>query len=92
MIAFAVSPVWGHEAPEGFWAYERWCCDNRDCRPEHGNVTAIDTGWLVEATGEVIKYGDSRIRMSQDGDFHRCVIREKTDDRGSLAAIPPQGS
>lgn len=23
MIAFAVSPVWGHEAPEGFWAYSR---------------------------------------------------------------------
>lgn len=63
-----------HEAPSG-WAYDAACCSGRDCRPvTPGEVTAGPRGFEVAPTGEIIPYGDRKLRPSGDGTTHRCMV------------------
>ena len=59
-----------HSAPSG-WDYPASCCRDQDCMqiPDDG-VRALQEGWGVNATGEVIPY--SMAKPSLDGSFHRC--------------------
>jgi len=66
--------------------YSAECCDDRDCAPisdEYVSITAegyevvIPPGGHPLATSEVrdlFRYGDPRLRPSQDGDYHGCLI------------------
>lgn len=56
------------------WTYGAECCSVRDCTDmPDGEIKATPTGWRVESTGEIIPYGDKRIKQSRDERFHRCA-------------------
>lgn len=61
-----------HEAMSG-WAYDTSCCSGQDCyQIRADSVRATPSGWLVPETNEVIPYGDKKLKVSGDGEFHRC--------------------
>jgi hypothetical protein len=56
------------------WQYGWECCSMRDCKDlPKGEIKATPVGWKVESTGEVIPFGDKRIKQSKDERFHRCA-------------------
>lgn len=56
------------------WQYGWECCSTIDCKDlPKGEIKATPVGWRVESTGEVIPYGDKRIKQSKDERFHRCA-------------------
>jgi hypothetical protein len=67
------APVSAHNAPLG-WAYGFDCCSMIDCWQEKDGAIAVTSqGYRVVLTGEIIPYGDMRIRRSGDQFFHRCT-------------------
>lgn len=59
-------------APLG-WTYPPSCCSLRDCREmPAGAIGEGSTGYLIRSTGEVVAYGDTRLRPSPDGVYHWC--------------------
>lgn len=81
-----------HEAPKG-WAYPLSCCSNFDCR-EMKEVEVRETaqGYLIVPTGEVVPYGDKRIRISPDGKFHWCAHQAGLDAGRTICLfVPPRG-
>jgi hypothetical protein len=81
-----------HEAPTG-WTYPALCCSNKDCKQISATeVRAVKTGWLVEKTGEVISYGDTRLKDSPDGLYHRCAHAANFESGKTLCLfVPPMG-
>lgn len=65
----ACEPVLAHQAPSG-WEYPTACCSNKDCHP--ADVQLVKGGFLIVETGEVIPTDDKRVKISGDGEFHRC--------------------
>jgi len=77
--------AWASEANAHSW-YDPSCCSTTDCAPAPvGQVKATRDGWVVEIppnghpsvgaagwTG-TFPYGDTRIKESQDSDFHVCI-------------------
>ncbi len=61
------------------WTYPWSCCSNQDCRAEPNGVAETPAGYTIKATGEVIPYGDKRIKNSPDQDFHVCAHRAGLD-------------
>ena len=56
------------------WTYGWECCSMRDCKElPKDEIKATPIGWKVESTGEVIPYGDKRVKQSKDERFHRCA-------------------
>lgn len=49
--------------------YEYSCCAGHDCHPIEG-VRETDKGY--ELLGQLVPYGDDRLRISQDAQFHVC--------------------
>jgi hypothetical protein len=83
-------PVLAHTAPSG-WAYPYQCCHDRDCRPVHGaTVTEGPDGYVIEGTGEVVAYTDSRIKDSPDGDFHWCSVAGNDKTSTICLFVPPR--
>jgi hypothetical protein len=71
--------AWAHEAtdvagqPLG-WVYGYECCSGVDCSVSGDKaISEIPEGYRIELTGEVIPYGDKRIKQSRDEFFHRCT-------------------
>lgn len=95
-IALAIGAASGalaHDAPTG-WSYDVSCCSNKDCRHDDEAVRPVKTGWLVRQTGEVIAWGDSRLRNSPDGRYHICMSAAdftSTDARVLCLYVPPMG-
>lgn len=85
-------PAFAHEAPTG-WQYGWECCSNRDCWQENaGAIEELVNGYRVVLTGEVIAYGDKRIKMSKDEFFHRCTrAGDPADDRSLCLYVPNRG-
>jgi len=72
LSALAVMPATAHEAPLG-WSYPWACCSNDDCRQAADReVRETSEGYRVTSTGEVVEYGNKRIKDSPDGLFHVC--------------------
>jgi hypothetical protein len=67
------SPAFSHQAPLG-WEYDIECCSMTNCW-EEGPEAVVETarGYRVIASGELILYGDKRIKKSKDQFFHRCT-------------------
>jgi len=61
------------------WKYPWSCCSNQDCRAEPNGVAETPAGYTIKATGEVVPYGDKRIKNSPDQDFHVCAHRAGLD-------------
>lgn len=87
--------VWPHDAlptaaqPLG-WAYGWDCCSLTDCaQMPHGEIQETPQGYLVRSTGEVIAYGDKRLRQSKDEFFHRCAKNGDFKSETSLCLYTP---
>lgn len=85
LILLSVLAFWAKPARAHSW-YDPECCSTTDCAPAPvGSVLATRNGWVVEippfghpsvgASGWVgtFPYGDTRIKESQDEDFHVCI-------------------
>lgn len=79
-----------HSSPSG-WAYPYQCCHDRDCRPiEGGQITEGPNGYVIENTGEVVGYMDSRVRNSPDGEYHWCSIEGSNKTSTICLFVPPR--
>lgn len=78
--------------PNG-WKYGLECCSLIDCsqaKPE--DVRETKNGYVIVRTGELIPYGDSRIKISKDEFFHRCTPQGNLDAKRSICLyIPDRG-
>lgn len=81
-----------HDAPTG-WTYPLLCCSNKDCKQiSSADVRPVQTGWLIEQTGEVVTYGDKRLKDSPDGLYHRCAFSADFEKGRTLCLfVPPMG-
>ncbi|WP_245451147.1 hypothetical protein [Borborobacter arsenicus] len=84
-----IPQAWGHAAPSG-WAYPYQCCSDRDCHPVHGHVTEGPSGYVIEDTGEIVGYGDPRLKNSPDGEFHLCAPNGSAKPRAICLFVPPR--
>jgi hypothetical protein len=49
-------------------------------------------GYLIRHTGEIIPYGDRRIKNSPDGEYHWCAHRKGLDEGKTICLfVPPSG-
>jgi hypothetical protein len=75
------------------WKYGLECCSLIDCSqaaPE--DVRETKAGYVIVRTGELIPYGDSRIKFSKDEFFHRCTPQGNLDAKRSICLyIPDRG-
>lgn len=92
--------------PQG-WAYPWACCSGNDCAhiAAHHVETKADGYHVSVAPGEhqmvkqavtfVIPYGDQKIRMSPDGEYHLCLRQGGTSaalSRVICFFAPPPGA
>lgn len=88
----------GHGPPS---AAHEWypveCCSGLDCAPVSGDVdvTATKGGWRINATGEVLPFGDPRVRQTPaeaHDAYHRCSVSGNVMGRTICLFVPPVGS
>lgn len=86
--------VWPHDAkptaalPQG-WSYPFACCASYDCRSaKTGEVTESPDGYHTPS-GDVISYGDKRIKISPDGEFHWCAHQAGLDAGKTICLFVP---
>lgn len=88
-LALLTGEAVAHDAPTG-WTYGIECCSMLDCRQlQHGDVADSPDGYLIHLTGEVIPYGDKRIKRSKDEFFHQCTPGGKIDAPRSICLYVP---
>lgn len=67
-----------------------WCCNHQDCREEPGNVEAVDGGYRIKSTGEVIPR--QRVIWRSPGGWWRCRYLDPAKNGATRCLIgPPQG-
>jgi hypothetical protein len=66
----------------------QWCCDERDTREENDNIRAVEGGYLIISTGEVIP--KERVIWRSPGGWWRS--RNLSDGTTRCLIGPPQGS
>ncbi|MQW89491.1 hypothetical protein [Sinorhizobium saheli] len=82
--------AFAHDAPSG-WQYPTACCSNLDCRQVAGTaISERPQGYIVNATGEVLPYADSRVRISPDGAYHWCSAAGKAYGKTICLFVPPR--
>ena len=73
------------------WSYPISCCSGVDCRRVAiGDVREGPDGY-VTLSGEVVSYGDKRIKDSPDGEFHWCTVGGTDTGRTLCLFVPPRG-
>ncbi|TIU71783.1 MAG: hypothetical protein E5W25_02955 [Mesorhizobium sp.] len=77
--------------PQG-WSYPFTCCANYDCRQtKAGEISERADGYHTPS-GEVVPYGDKRIKDSPDGEFHWCAHQAGLDAGKAICLfVPPRG-
>lgn len=86
--ALAISQARGHEAPTG-WTYPLACCSNRDCSEIPATAISEGAGGVtILGSGEVIPYGDPRLKDSPDGLTHICRPPENPKARTICLLLP----
>lgn len=81
----------GHESPTG-WNFDILCCSNRDCGevpPEW--ISEGPDGVTVKPTGEIIPYGDTRIKQSRDERTYWCRPPDDPNPKTICVYLPPKG-
>lgn len=97
---FTATPAKPHDAPLG-WSYDYSCCNTRDCRQVSGpaskskvTVSEVKGGYQVNRVGaepEFLRYNDSRIKQSKDGEYHWCSGMDGADDSYTICLyVPPR--
>lgn len=96
-LTYWTGATWGHDAiptdaqPLG-WSYPWSCCSGQDCRRADGEVKETPAGYQIAETGEVVPYGDKRIKDSPDGEFHWCRhLTGKDAGKTICLYVPPRG-
>ncbi|WP_372352951.1 hypothetical protein [Pararhizobium sp. BT-229] len=92
LIAAGLWPATGraHDAPSG-WSYPFSCCSNQDCRPVATRaISEKPQGYVINVTGEVVPYADTRVRSSPDGEFHWCSVAGEARSRTLCLFVPPR--
>lgn len=96
LILLAV-PASAHDAkptagqPNG-WKYPFSCCSGSDCREVSPKaIGERSEGYVIKGTGEVVAYGDSRLKDSPDGEFRWCSVAGANDSRTICLFVPPRG-
>jgi len=91
LIAASLWPAAGkaHDAPSG-WSYPFSCCSNQDCRPVATKaISERPQGYVINLTGEVVPYADTRVRSSPDGEYHWCSVAGEEKTRTICLFVPP---
>lgn len=90
-------PVSAHEAlptaakPLG-WSYPYSCCSGIDCRQVSNKaISERPEGYVINTTGEVVAYSDSRVKNSPDGVYHWCSVAGDNDGKTICLFVPPKG-
>jgi hypothetical protein len=95
-IVLTSVPSFAHDAiptaarPQG-WSYPFSCCSGYDCREVPGKaISERPEGYVIEGTGEVVRYSDGRLKNSPDGQFHWCSVAGASDGRTICLFVPPR--
>jgi hypothetical protein len=73
--------------PQG-WSYPFACCANYDCRSaQPGEVKEERDGY--HTPGDVVPYGDKRVKDSPDGEFHWCAHQAGLDAGKTICLFAP---
>lgn len=90
-------PASAHEAlptaakPLG-WSYPYSCCSGIDCRQvSEKAINERPEGYVINETGEVVAYSDSRVKNSPDGIYHWCSVAGANDSKTICLFVPPKG-
>lgn len=90
ILAF-LTPAHAHMANSG-WEYSSDCCSEKDCKVLSTNlVQATQYGWRLVWRNEMIPFGDTRIRKSQDTEFHLCTVNGRMDTPLRCLYVPNMG-
>jgi hypothetical protein len=87
--------VQAHEAPPSQmqptgWQYGWECCSGMDCRQLASSAVAeTPQGYEIKLTGEVIPYGDKRLKQSKDEFYHQCTIGGDPKAKHSICLYTP---
>jgi len=91
-----LSPAYAHDAmptsakPQG-WKYPFSCCSGFDCREVSAKqISEKSDGYVIEGTGEIVAYSDTRLKNSPDGEFHWCSVAGLDDSRTICLFVPPR--
>jgi hypothetical protein len=97
ILGISIMEAWPHDAkptatmPQG-WAYPFSCCASYDCRQATGEVKEAADGYHTPS-GEVVPYGDKRVKDSPDGEFHWCAHQTGLDAGKAICLfVPGRGS
>jgi hypothetical protein len=89
-LAAMVTSSHAHDAPKG-WSYPYACCSGYDCREVPADwIDEGTTGYGIVITGEIVGYGDKRLRDSPDGEYHWCSVAGKNDGKTICLFVPPR--
>jgi hypothetical protein len=90
-------PAAAHDAtptaakPSG-WSYPFSCCSGYDCREvSQSSIGERPEGYVIEGTGEVLSYQDTRLKDSPDGEYHWCSVAGADNSRTICLFVPPKG-
>lgn len=87
MLFVYVQMAQAHQASTG-WAYPWACCSDKDCREvTDAKVGEGPAGYTVPS-GELIGYGDKRIKDSPDGLYHWCSVAGEETTRTLCLFVP----
>lgn len=96
-IFLAATDAMAHDAlpsaakPNG-WSYPFSCCSGYDCREVPRNaISERPEGYVINGTGEVLAYTDTRLKDSPDGKYHWCSVAGANDSRTICLFRPPMG-
>ncbi|MGH0295393.1 hypothetical protein [Sinorhizobium meliloti] len=90
LAGLSATTAFAHDAPSG-WQYPSACCSTMDCRKvAQTAISERPQGYIVRATGEVLPYADSRVRMSPDGEYHWCSAAGKVYGKTICLFVPPR--
>jgi hypothetical protein len=79
-----------HDAGSG-WKYPISCCSGYDCREVSTKlVKEQPEGYVISTTGEVIGYGDKRVKISEDQEYHWCSIGGTDTGSTICLFVPPR--
>jgi len=91
LAAFAHDAAPTASRPQG-WNYPFSCCSGIDCREVKASaIGEKQAGYVIEGTGEILAYGDTRLKDSPDGAFHWCSVAGLDDSRTICLFVPPRG-
>lgn len=74
------------------WSYPHSCCSGIDCRQvSEQAISEGAEGYVINTTGEVVAYKDSRVKNSPDGVYHWCSVAGANDSKTICLFVPPKG-